>query len=312
MRREKSINIFYSIISLVGIVAIHFCIRHFLDAGFHLNEQTLNSIRGEGFIQNDLQLWDQLTDIPRVLVNSALSIPRSNTLMMLFRPIYYCLIVLSIIGFIRAYRNSELNKIALIILPLIVLFMSLYVIGPFFFSKDMGTHVLFRHLTYILPLFALFAILGLRSIPKIKSLLIVLFLGIGAFRTMQLFTLEKAQYNEMIVKASGWTIGTKFGHDPKAIVEIIEKNQAQKKLLIEGVGWGISTALFERLEAHQDSLEINQRIQTLSEIMEQLPNYQPTLEEGIRFSFSDQVSPRLDTLIFARFADKAANQAKKQ
>lgn len=297
IQREKIADLFYSSVGLLGILTLHFCIRTFSDSGFHLNEHAITAIRGEGLLNNDLHLWTQLRAIPAVLANASLSIPSTSQLMPLWRSIFYGLMLLATFGFFRSFRKQHLNPAVRIILPLLVLFMVIYVISPFYYPNDKGTHVSFRHLTYILPLFSLFIIHGLRHIPRVHSLLLVLFVGIGTWRGLQLFTADPPKQQDLMIKAAGWTIGTKFGHDPRLLEAIIRHHPEQQKLLTQGVSWGISVALFHDLNMPEDRITIEARVDQLEELLDQLTLDKNDLTEGVHFAFSDQVSPKLDPTI---------------
>ncbi|NBG67441.1 hypothetical protein [Acidiluteibacter ferrifornacis] len=91
-------------------------------------------------------------------------------------------------------------------------------------------------------------------------------------------------------KAIGWVLGTKFGHDPHQLIAIIEDNKAESQMLIQGIGWGISTAIMTN-----DQIKFQDKINQQVDLFFKYPiSYHEDLLEGIEFSYSDKVKPKLD------------------
>ena len=113
-------------------------------------------------------------------------------------------------------------------------------------------------------------------------------------RTGQLFTTQISPKSDGITKAAGWIIGTKLGHDAKAIVTIIEDNPDSKILLRQGVGWGISASLLFDND-NLDKIEAETKLIELVELISTYPKaYQIDLLEGVKFSFNEGLTPRLN------------------
>ncbi len=288
----------YSVLSLSLVLAVHFLVRANFDAGFHLNKIEMGSIRGENFSIADLPLFERFCEIPTVLANSFLALPKSNAYMKVFQILFYSLLSLSAFGFFYGLRKKKFEPSLSIIFPIILLFLILYLFSPFYYSKDQGNHVAFRHLTYILPLVALFCIAGFSAL-KYNQVFILMFLSLGFIRSGQLFLQEKLPKNEMMETATGWVLATKFGHAPNILMHIVAMHPEKQKILLKGIGWGMSTAIFQNLKQPFNTSIVNAKVKQLQQLLLEFPiDSQSDLLEGIEYSFSDQVTPQLDGQLF--------------
>lgn len=299
--KMKVINWVYSVLSLVSVVVVHLMARLFLDAGFHLSELDLLSIRGESFSINEINIWNQLSYMLSIISNSAMALPKPSTYAEVIKLIYYAFCLLSGIGFYIAYKKHRFKKSIYLIFPIILLFLITYLLSPFSHLSDTGSYISFRHLTYILPLASLAIISGLSSL-RYKAI-VVLFLLLGTYRSSKLFTMDKAPENDIITKASGWVLATKLGHNTEAVSSIIIDNPEKRELLIQGVGWGISTALMSdinKLDISKSDSKINELVELISKYPE---SFQGLLLEGVKFSFSDNVTPRLNSDLLVKIEE---------
>jgi len=298
LTRQKLTSWIYSIVSLSTVLILHLLVRVYADPGFHLSEFGLTAVRSADFSIFEVNVLARLYHFPAVIANAATALPGSDWMMLGFRILFFLLVLCSMIGFRMAHKRQEFKVVFYGIVPMLFLFLLTYLFSPFFDSKDFGDHITYRHLTYILPLLSLFMILGLASL-KNKALLAV-FLLAGMIRGFQLFFTEKADRNDTVVQASGWILGTKMGHDPEVISAIIAANPTKKEILIRGVGWGISNSLMDNNQGEEES-KINQ----LVALYYSYPiDYREGLLEGIKFSFSDEVTPRLNKDLQFKIEDK--------
>jgi hypothetical protein len=292
---------FWSGLSLMAVLAVHFLVRQYSDAGFHLDEFGLMSIRGENFSISEINVRDRLTRLPGVVANSALALPDSNLHMQVLRWVYYLLCLLSGVGWFMAYRNHRFDRKVYLVFPMILLFLVIYLFSPFFYAEDTGDYVMFRHLTYIMPLVSLMVVAGLASLRY--QVFVVIFLLLGVYRSGQLFTLAKPSSHDMATKAAGWVLGTKLGHDTEALTSIVRDNPAKEALLIQGIGWGMGASLMHDIEV-ADTAETTSKIDELTELYFRYPESdRGDLLEGIRFSFSDRVTPRLNPEVLVKIEE---------
>lgn len=308
VRKIKAINWVYSFLGLVSVAAAHLMVRLYLDAGFHLSELNLLSIRGEIFSISKVSFWNQMSYMPRVFANSVMALPKPSSNMEVIRLIYYAFFLLSAIGFYIAYKKNHFKKSVYLMFPIITLFLMVYLLSPFSHLLDTGNHISFRHLTYIVPLFILAIISGLSSFRY--KIIVVLFLLLGTYRSSEIFTMEKVSENEVITKATGWVLATKLGHNTEAVSSIIANNPEKRDLLIQGVGWGTSTALMygiNKLDTSKSNSKINELVELLSRYPE---SFQGLLIEGVKFSFSDNVSPKLNSNLKVKI-EEALNKRSK-
>lgn len=296
-------NILFSSLSLSIILITHWLVRKFADSGFHLQEFELYSIRGTNFSLNEIDIANQLSLFIKTISNSFIALPYSNQYTNTARNVNYLFLLIALVGFIISIIKKTISKSCFILMPVIILYILIYVFSPFFSPEDVGNHVLFRHSTYILSSVSLFIILGLLK-WRWNFILLSVFFTIGIFRSVQLFSNEELKKNELVTKASGWVLGKKFGHNTEMLRSILESNPENSKLLSQGIGWGISTALFERSTLSEK--ETNKKVEQLIQIIRNFPEiYKRDLNEGIKFSFSNEVTPLLDKNFLLKYENNS-------
>lgn len=285
----------YSILGLSTILTIHLVTRYFADPGFHLRAFNAFSIRGEILSISNIPFKHRLTQLPETLSNAALALSVQDKFLPILRPVYLLLTVLALIGWWIQWiqwRRRAWNKQIMPAFSILFFFLISYLLSPFFYSESDGNYISFRHLMYILPLLSLFLILGLSAFRT--SIPVFLFLALGIFQSVRLFTLPKNQEHDQIIKAIGWILGTKSGHDPQTLIAVIRQNPDEKELLIQGIGWGVTASLFSDLgttDTHTIEVNTNRLIQ----LSDALPgSFQKDLLTGVEYAFSTEVSPHLD------------------
>lgn len=282
----------YCLLGLSIILGFHILVREFMDPGFHLHEFQSNSIRGEVFSLSGVNIWERIFEIPQVMANSVTALPHPIESAAFVKVIFYASCLLAIIGFIIDHQKEKFSKFNVVIISMILIFYTLYLLSPFYNSETNGNHIVFRHLTYITPLLFLFIIIGLSAI-KYKVVIIPLFF-IGIFQSICLFKIENKHESEIPIKAAGWVLAKKLGHQPETLISIIEDNPEKRDLLIQGVAWGTSGSLLINANP-KEATQSNQKIKDLIELLLKYPeSYQINLYEGLKFSFSDQVTPLLN------------------
>lgn len=285
---NKTRNLFYALLSLIGVLIFHLMVRAFFDAGFHLSQIGLMSIRGESFSLTEIDFLDRLTSLPRIIANSGIALEDPLIPVKASRLIYYLYGVLSIVGFYAIYKREIINQSIYFICGVVILFLLSYIFSPFFHLEKSIHFISFRHLTYILPLIALIIINGLAALKQ--RWMVITFLVFVFFQSIQIFTKRKPQVGVINKKAIGWVLGTKFGHDPHQLIAIIEDDKAESQMLIQGIGWGITTAIMTN-----DQIKFQDKINQQVDLFFKYPiSYHEDLLEGIEFSYSDKVKPKLD------------------
>jgi hypothetical protein len=292
----------YSLLSLSIVLAAHFITRHFADAGFHLDKNDLTSIRGMNFGIPDLQgLKNILHAWTGPLAVSAVAVAVANS-DYFWLPLKYFWLLFVFIGIgecLKSVLKKELDKRIIINLLTIILFIVIYAISPFYPDmQTIGNYVTFRHLTYILPLIALFTIIGLDKM-KYKTIGLSLFLALSIYSSMLLFTQKRSDY--LAEKEAGWILGQKFGDDPANLSGIISSSSHYNhSVLFQGVGWGLSSDIFRN--AGEDSTAIHSEIHLLINLVNRFPEEnRRDVIEGIIFSFNKNITPELDKRILLEF-----------
>lgn len=292
----------FAIASLVGVLAVHLLVRKYGNAGFMLSEFQLSTIRGEVFSLSDVDIWSRVSNLPRVFANSQIALPEPDAYLDIITITLYALGCLALVGLFISYRKRVFPLRNFSIVLVIVFFLVTYVVSPFFYDRDYGGHIALRHLTYIAPMIALGVIWGLSSFKY--SILVVPFLALSIIQSSRLFSAEKAPRNPVITKASGWVLATKMGHDPAVIQNILRDNPDESVLLLEGVGWGSSTTIINDVQT-KSLKEKEEGIRKLVDVIVKYPKrYQSSLWNGIEFSFSDQVTPRLDQELLPKLKEE--------
>lgn len=302
LTKQSLKNLGLSFIGLAFVLSAHLVVRNYADPGFHLQEFSPTSIRGEDFSLHEIKVWDRISSIPSVIANSAIALSKSNFSVSAIKLIYYTLCLLSIVGFYLASRKLHIKKVVYMASTIILVFLITYIFSPFYYSKDNGSYVEFRHVSYILPLVTLVILIGLSNFKyKVISALFILF---GAFQSSQIFTFDKHSENEIIIKASGWVIAHKLGHDIPSCISIVVNYPDKSQILIEGIGWGTSTALMNKTDKLSES-DQNSKVNELIEVFSNYPaNFQSSLLKGMRFSFEPTVTPTLKTDLLKKIEEK--------
>lgn len=293
----------YSLSSMAVVLFLHAAVRANVDAGFHLAEFGLASIRGTDSALQDLRTWARMIWVwVEVLPDSAMAAPNAKYVVRPLRHVWLLTVVVGLSGFLVGVAKGQFARSVGVGFTVIVAFMILYSLSPFYYdSPKLGSYVSYRHLAYILPLFAVLVISGFRSL-RYGTPLLVVFLLLSAYGSGALFTEGRA--HSSTVKAGGWVLGTKLGHDPARLYRIILFSSEDHALLVQGMGWGMSTALFENA-ASETPESLHQKIDVLAVAVREFPEEsRQDLLEGINFGFSDQVYPLLDKEILERFLDR--------
>jgi hypothetical protein len=305
-------NRIFSLITFAIICCLHLITRIGFDSGFHLSHFDIISIRGVIFSSLDVvHLKQIILTFARVLPNAAIGFPIVNFALSLFKFIWMGLGLLGIIGCIQAYKKKAYPTALFISFITIPLFLILYGLSPFYYgNSEFGNFITYRHFTYLFPLLSLMVISGLSSL-KFRNISITIFLGVQILSSSLLFFQEHHTTNTSI-KAAGWVLGTKYGHEPQKLQHIIS-NSDHANLLIEGCGWGISTVLFENTDLTDSQL--TPKIKQLLRIKEQFTvSQQINFLSGVNYSFHPEVTPQLTPQILdqihLRLNDPTDNSAK--
>lgn len=312
--REHIKRWLFSFLGFSGILLIHLLVRSYADPGYHLEQFGLTSIRDASFSIDANEIFTRITELPSSLAYSALSIPKSDTYLFWLKIAYFIALVAGLVGVFISGRKQLFRKQLILSLFIIFLFLMAYIFSPFFNSHPIGTYVSYRHLTYILPMVSLLIILGLASFRY--HALVIIFLLLAPLQSSRLFTTAPAYPNIMTSRASGWTLGAKLGHDPAVIVAISDDRTFLKKRFIQGIGWGISTALLRDVDS-SDHLLVDKSVQRLTDLVHEYPEaYHRPLFEGVEFAFSDSVTPKLNPVFLEKISSaildriNASNQKK--
>lgn len=305
--RKASYSWLYSLLSLAAILFIHVIVRQYMDAGFYLDAIKPTSIRGTEFMLDKAETWQRMYQVWYTsLANSIIAAPKSVYLVEWIKYVWLFIIIVGLLGFIRTcFHRTYPKRIAINSLTILI-FIFIYAISPFCSNiEKISSYIAYRHLAYILPLLSLITIIGLYTF-KSRIILIPLFLLIAFYSSSLLFTqpFATAMQKQVAEKAAGWVLVNKMGHDTKRLYHIISTSKYDDNLLIQGVGWGLSTILFKDLDEN-DSKGIEAKIALLKKGIEQFPSkYKDALLEGITFSFSSDVTPRLQRSILLQFQNE--------
>lgn len=291
----------FSFMSFTIICCIHLIIRIGFDSGFHLSHFDFISIRGEALSTlNVNHLKHIISTFARVLPNAAVGIPIVSPILSVFKFIWIGLGLLGITGCINAYKKKEYSTPLFISFITIPVFLILYGLSPFYYGNSgFGNFITYRHFTYIFPLLSLMIVSGLYTL-KFRNTTLIMFFSVQLFSCGLLF-FQEPQKPSNNIKAAGWVLGTKYGHNQQQLQRIISKSD-HPNLLIEGCGWGISSSLFADSTLSNNIL--SQRINQLLEISEQFPqSQQHQFFNGVKYAFSPKVTPQLPHKTLVRISE---------
>jgi len=293
LERKRGAGWTYSVVSFSAILVLHLLVRKYADAGFDFQEKNMASIRGTAFTVDALTNWSRYYQVwTGPLADSATMLRNSPYNLVLSKYIWLALVAAGFAGCIRAVMNAKMDKRIGVILLSVILFVTVYATSPFFYDyPGFGNYVAYRHLTYILPATALFTIAGLTSFRGGKPLALI-FTAVCIYSSCLLFTSDKKDV--IADRAAGWALGAKLGNKQGDIARIISSSPYNKKLVMQGVGWGITASLFEGSDSRSD-IRLKEKVNALMEILTQVQeSYRDDFIAGIEFSFSDGVTPVLD------------------
>lgn len=280
------------ILSLGVIFLLHTAVRTYADSGFHLNTFDSSSIRGVSFG------FDQINNISNLynlwfgpVAQSFVSGIQSEFLLLY---VEYFLVGILLIGLILcAYRFIKNKAQNVYILPFLIipLFLLIYAFSPFYHEVDAAGHYIgYRHLTYIFPFLVLFCLYGLQFF-KLSQFAIPLFLFLSIYVSSLSFLNKK--YDVEISNVTGWVLGKKMGHDTPKLRSIVEQFDGDKKQLLRGISWGITSALFEEIKDEKDPLVLK-NVRKLYSILNAYPEAEKcNLIGGVVFGLGHKVTPRV-------------------
>jgi hypothetical protein len=284
----------YALLSFSAVMIIHVLLRIFANPGFHIINYDISSIRGTEFTLDNLEVWkhlyqvwiDPLADASVAIQNSAYTIDS-------LKYVWLVLAVAGIIAFLRGVYKKTYTKAALAVGLVVLIFLAAYAISPFYYvDSNYGSYIDYRHLTYILPLLALMVLVGLSTV-KFKMIWNILFLSIGIYGTSILFLQESLPGNSD--KAAGWVLALKFGHEPEQLYELLMLPDRNNDELIQGIGWGMSAALFSIENINEPAIR-KQQLDKLFSLLGQYPDVaQEHLVKGIYFAFDEGITPVLNS-----------------
>lgn len=287
---------FFAIVSFSMVMLIHVLVRTYADPGFQLTNYDLSSIRGIEFSLDNIEIWKRIYNVwfdP--LADSSVAILNSDYTIDSLKYVWLILFGVGLIGCLRGLYKNVYPKSTLICVLLVFIFLGVYAISPFYYENaNYGHFINYRHLSYILPMLALLTFVGLSEV-RLKIIWSVLFLSVGVYGSSILFFQEPFQGN--VDKAGGWALTRKFGHNPENLYEIVMASNRNKDELVQGIGWGMSAALFSVKSINEPASREEGIVELLSLLDRYPTEAQDNLTIGVCFAFQEGVTPVLDRTI---------------
>lgn len=280
--------------SIVITVTPHVWARLFLDNAFELTGFDAMSVRGTdcsggAFSErwlNLLQVWYQALvgastmpafwGIPNVVVRIVW--------------LLICLVGLGL-GLAPASKLKSPFKIGLVVA---VVFVLMYALSPFYTSlNNAESYTTYRHFSYILPLLVVLSIAGMLQ-SKQRPLLLpigLMFLSVLGSATFIATAAPKKQSTSII---AGWVLAKKIGHDTKRLKKVasLQPPEIQREL-INGAVWGLTSTILENVDDPYDP-KVDQLVLALRQF---LPENAYEVENGVRHSFSEGLTPQLNPVL---------------
>lgn len=281
---------------LAGILGLHLLVRTVADAGFELSGYGTLSVRGTSVELCAWETWQRLGHLFSGLVNAGVAQSSEALTHGWMRFAYLGILTVALTAWRFMVHRGEHTAAVVSVVALVPLFLMAYSLSPFYTEYYIGNHIAFRHLAYILPLTSLVVMVGLWWF-RVRWLLLPAFLVLCGYASYLAFSATPPQPNRITSKVVGWVIGTKLGHNPLRLDAMVAAADSHQVMLNQGIGWGMSTALFEGVEL-SDSLTTQAHTDTLLQLIRQHDSsYRAQIYKGVRWGFSDSVRPLLDKQI---------------
>jgi hypothetical protein len=194
-------------------------------------------------------------------------------------------------------RDKKKQAIIALAALVVLCFTIAYSLSPLYEdSIEHTNYVDYRHFSYILPLACLLIVRAFLSLPRAGIFMSTCWIIVCAFFSIA-YIKNTEPVQQPLYKPAGWILAKKYGDDPKKLTQIAEiKEKSVRDELMYGYGWGISTALLQNKKA-----PASEEIKKIKILLEQFPAAdRKQVRDGIVFSFSERVTPRLDTAIYNR------------
>lgn len=277
----------------VAVVLPHLATRVLLDGGFDLAPSAALSVRGLEF---------SIPPIVELATNTRLAVTRSlpgASLLPNLGPLSADSTrllwgVLLGLGLARTAWLARSRRTLLFGLLVAGTWVVLYAASPVFFDERTGqSYVAYRHFSAVLPLLILLALHaaanGSRPIRAVGLLLVLAGVWGGARALVEVTPPESAN-----IKAAGWVLGSKLGHDPARLEALLGQvpNQDRSDLAF-GYGWGIAATVLA--PASPPATDAVRRVTDLS--MAFSSAIRPLVINGVRHASAPGVSPRIHPAI---------------
>ncbi|MBL7938720.1 MAG: hypothetical protein JNL43_05110 [Flavobacteriales bacterium] len=269
----------------------HALLRVYCDIGFHLvGADEIFSIRG-------LE-WAGLSSASLVNILTTLhSTLPASFLISTFEVVPPRVLAMVVLGFIlcgtigafgkRRQRPDSLPLIALCV----GWFLLIYGISPLFTARiDVNGYFHYRHLCFIAPLLVLWMCQGFAALSRTGAALGILWVLLCSSASITDTVRTKRHWNP-VVKATGWVVARKFGHDPQHLVRVIGAAPAYfRNDLLFGFGWGTTAAVFEGEHPPEP-----RPVEKLKLLWDQYPSdMRPMFWNGVEQAFDPGITPDLD------------------
>ncbi len=269
----------------------HLLLRLFCDIGFHLvGTDEILSIRGlEWAGVSSALLVNVLTTVHSTLPASFLI---STFTAIPSRALAVVVLGFMLCGIIGAFARQQKRPPALSLIALCVgWFLLIYGISPLFTARvDVNGYFHYRHFCFIAPVLVLWMCQGYTRLGKAGAMVGIGWVLLCACGSINDSVRTKRYFNPS-VKATGWVVARKFGHDPQHLVRMVGAAPVYfRNDLLYGYGWGTAAALFEGAWTPDPK-----PIGSLGRLWDQYPaDMQPMFLYGVEQAFTPGITPDLD------------------
>ncbi len=280
--------VIYLLVTL-AVVSPHLATRVWFDTGFELAGDNPSAVRGLEFAVPSL--GELVTNTRQTVTRS---LPGASLLPELgpfsagaTRLVWG--IVLGL-GLLTVAWNPQNRRVLLYGLVVGCTWVVLYAASPVFFGERTAAgFVAYRHFGAILPLLVLLAMNSAANGPRLAkaACLLLVLAGVwgGALSIVKATPPESPD-----LRAAGWILGSKLGHDPARLEALLAHvEESERRELAFGYGWGIAAAVLAPASppAAEELGQVNDLVSVFS------PVVRPRVVQGVRFAFSDGVTPRI-------------------
>lgn len=281
----------FIVVSIIVLIP-HLFIRLFLKTGFEWEGNSLLSIRGIesnnlvdlSKLFNVIRVWHKV--LPGSFFLSSVSFLNGVWL----RAIVYLFILSGMLLYL--IKNQNKRQLKFISLIIVLIFLAFYSVSPFYIIQYVHkSFVLYRHLTYIIPLLVVIMMNGFIQAGKFKIIILTCWTALCIIASIQYISYTKRDIIQPDYRATGWITAKKFGTDTAKLIRVYSiTDKEHYAALLQGYGWAFTSSFLEN-KTEADTLPVKKLIDLINQFPGELKSQ---VVHGVYYSFKQGITPELD------------------